>query len=406
MHEITPDSLATISWNLRWQSDEARHEERFLARRVNFWRDIFPKGMSEALMGAKQGDVVGLDYAPGQALPRRSERRVLELERRQLRRISVAGRSIPLLEGRFYPRRLILGEAGILPEDFRPFRLLQLEEKRATADLNHPLAGRGCRLEAEIINAQPKRSDTGGQCYDWVEAVVDWGPGMQARSNGAPTVFQPEYPLPRADEAPDTAFYSQPRMVNHVDAQAREHLATACAGFLQPGMRVLDLMSSVQSHLPAELPEGVRVAGLGLNMQELEANPRLDERHVQDLNAQPGLPFEDGGFDLVLCSLSVEYLTDPLAVFAEVRRVLAPGGRFVLSFSDRWFPTKVAGAWPDLHPFERMGQVLHWLLETGGYEDLHTVSIRNWWRPFDDAYYGQLHASDPVFIVDARRAAS
>ena len=52
---------------------------------------------------------------------------------------------------------------------------------------------------------------------------------------------------------------------------------------MRPGCRLLDLMSSWVSHLPEEVVYR-RVAGLGMNAAELEANPRLDERRVQDLN--------------------------------------------------------------------------------------------------------------------------
>jgi len=54
-------------------------------------------------------------------------------------------------------------------------------------------------------------------------------------------------------------------------------------------MRVLDLMASLDSRLPQTMA-GLDVAGLGMNTEELAANPRLSERVVQDLNACPVLP--------------------------------------------------------------------------------------------------------------------
>ena len=44
--------------------------------------------------------------------------------------------------------------------------------------------------------------------------------------------------------------------------------------------------------------------------------------------------------------MSVDYLTRPLEVFAEMRRVLKPGGLAVMSFSNRCFPTKGEPGWP------------------------------------------------------------
>jgi SAM-dependent methyltransferase len=78
---------------------------------------------------------------------------------------------------------------------------------------------------------------------------------------------------------------------------------------------------------------------------------------AHDLNPDPGLPFADASFDAAVCSVSVEYLTDPLAVFSEVWRALKPGEVFINSFSNRWFPPKAINLWIDLHEFERMGLV-------------------------------------------------
>ncbi len=70
-----------------------------------------------------------------------------------------------------------------------------------------------------------------------------------------------------------------------------------------------------------------------------------DERVVHDLNADPTLPFADESFDDVVCCVSVDYLTRPVEVFADVARVLRPGGRFVTTFSNRCFPTKAIRGW-------------------------------------------------------------
>ncbi len=89
----------------------------------------------------------------------------------------------------------------------------------------------------------------------------------------------------------------------------------------------------------------VEVVGHGMNAAELAANPRLDRWFVQDLNRDPVLPLPDGAFDAALCCVGVQYLQRPVAVFAEVRRVLAPGAPFVVSFSNRCFPTKAVAIW-------------------------------------------------------------
>lgn len=163
-------------------------------------------------------------------------------------------------------------------------------------------------------------------------------------------------------------------------------------------MEVLDLMSSWQSHLPDRI-NLKRLAGLGLNDRELKQNSRLSEHVVQDLNLSPKLPFESNSFDVAVCSVSVEYLVNPLAVFEEAARVLRNDGYFIVTFSNRWFPAKAIKIWKELHEFERMGMVLEYFIRSGGFKDLQTYSFRGLPRPHDDKYFPDLRYSDPVYAV-------
>ena len=156
-------------------------------------------------------------------------------------------------------------------------------------------------------------------------------------------------PLPpqafdRVDDTDDAHFYAAPRLVHHIDDGARAAVTALYRELVSEGADVLDLMSSWVSHLPGDV-EYARVVGLGMNAAELDANPPLTERRVQNLNADPALPYADGAFDAALCCVSVQYLTRPAAVFSEVGRVLRPGAPFVVTFSNRCFPTKAVAAW-------------------------------------------------------------
>jgi SAM-dependent methyltransferase len=135
-----------------------------------------------------------------------------------------------------------------------------------------------------------------------------------------------------------------------------------------------------------------------MNQTELDANPRLSERVVQDLNLNAVLLWPDAQFDVVLCTASIEYLLDPAAVLAQVWRVLKPGGVFVVTFSDRWFPTKAIQVWSELHPFERLGLVLA-LLRDAGFSGLHSETRRGLKRPEDDKYIENRLYSDPLFAA-------
>ena len=69
---------------------------------------------------------------------------------------------------------------------------------------------------------------------------------------------------------------------------------------------------------------------------------------------EPALPFADRRFDCVTIAVSVQYLTQPVAVFAEIGRVLRPGGRAVVAMSHRCFPTKAVRAFHLLSAAERI----------------------------------------------------
>ena len=157
----------------------------------------------------------------------------------------------------------------------------------------------------------------------------------------------PQLAFDKADRSPDLAFYSQPRFVRHIDDGAVAAVTRLYAELLPPGGDVLDLMSSWVSHLPPEA-RYASVVGHGMNAAELGANPVQSRWFVQDLNEKLVLDLASQSFDACCLCASVQYLQRPVAVFAEVFRVLRPGGVFVVSFSNRCFPTKAVAIWQAL----------------------------------------------------------
>ena len=153
-------------------------------------------------------------------------------------------------------------------------------------------------------------------------------------------VFPPGF-FDRADLSPDHFFYSPPRLVTHIDDQAIAAVGTLYRELGLTG-EVLDLMSSWISHF-SEPP--IRLVALGMNEVELAANPQAHEWLIHDLNDTPRLPLEDDSFDAATCCVSVDYLTKPVVVFTDVARVLRPGGLFVVTFSNRYFPSKAIRGW-------------------------------------------------------------
>ncbi|MCY7345574.1 MAG: methyltransferase domain-containing protein [Pyrinomonadaceae bacterium] len=147
----------------------------------------------------------------------------------------------------------------------------------------------------------------------------------------------------RQDESADERFYDFPRFVTHIDDSAVEAVTELYREFFAGGA-ILDLMSSWVSHLPPEKSFS-RVAGLGMNAAELNANPRLTESIVQSLNANSILPFGNDEFDGAAICVSVQYLIQPIEVFREIARVLKNNAPLVVTFSNRCFPTKAVYAW-------------------------------------------------------------
>lgn len=197
--------------------------------------------------------------------------------------------------------------------------------------------------------------------------------------------FPPEY-FDKVDPSDDAIFYGIPRMVVHIDDAAIETLTALYDELLDDNAVVLDLMSSWRSHLPPEKPLA-RVIGHGMNSAEMKANLQLDDHFVQNLNFEQELPFEPDTFDAVLCAVSVQYMQFPLEVFGDVYRVLKPGGVFILSFSNRCFPSKAISAWTYSGDADHISLVNSYFTLSAKWDDVH-VRIKP-----------PAAAADPLFML-------
>ena len=208
----------------------------------------------------------------------------------------------------------------------------------------------------------------------------------------------------RADEGDDREFYATDRFVSHLD-QAALHTVEQVIDQLVTEERpdLLDLMASWDSHLTERLRAGNTV-GLGLNPRELGANPGLDEWVVHDLNADPRLPFPDAGFDAVVNTVSVDYMTRPFEVFREVARVLRPGGLFLVLFSNRMFPEKAVKVWRESSDRERILLVQDFFDSVSEFGPARSFAVQGQPRPSDDRYARAGLPSDPVYAVWAERS--
>ena len=405
MHEYSPlDDLAgkpaqgsgssapeALGISLRWRSGGVDHCDCRVVPRPD--PQSQSPGLRQLFGTSAGGPPLTKAIGPGELLPVWNEDLLLGIPGGFFRRTR-AGVIVQPRSGRFYPGHFLAGAPGV-PEGSAAFRIAAIRPDGVmTVDFNHPLAGIDLELELRLVNRDPPGSPPG----DLGRAAVMNGPGMQARWRDRPTDFLAREALARADESADSAFYAFPRMVQHLDDTALERIRHLHRRLLPKGASILDLMSSWTSHLDPELAPQ-RVAGLGMNPDELAANPALTERVVHDLNTDPRLPWPEASFDAVTCTVSVEYLTSPVEVFREILRVLRPGGRFVVTFSNRWFPPKAIAVWAELHEFERMGLVLELFFRAGGFTGLGTCSLRGLPRPTGDQYADRLATSDPVYAV-------
>ncbi len=197
----------------------------------------------------------------------------------------------------------------------------------------------------------------------------------------------------RQDESPDSEFYQTPRLVAHIDDPAIAALGAFLRPLIPDGADVLDLMSAFLTHLPPDVRARCRtVTGLGMSDAEMAANAQLTGHVVHSLNDDPTLPFGDAAFDAALCTVSVQYLLHPVEVFAEVARALRPGAPFVVSFSNRCFPTKATTLWLNTGDAQHAALVRLYFERSGGWADIEAVDI----SPAPGR-------SDPLYVVWARK---
>jgi SAM-dependent methyltransferase len=160
-----------------------------------------------------------------------------------------------------------------------------------------------------------------------------------------------------------------------------EPYADELAGRLasMPAHRVLEIAAGtgvVTRKLAAVLPADTAITATDLSPSMLARAAAVGtSRPVTWRQADAmSLPFGNATFDVVVCQFGVMFFPDRARAFAEVRRVLEPGGVFLFSVWDRIedneftdvLETALASAFPD-DPPRFMSRVPH------GYHDVATI---------------------------------
>jgi ubiquinone/menaquinone biosynthesis C-methylase UbiE len=185
------------------------------------------------------------------------------------------------------------------------------------------------------------------------------------------------------------AYYARPAMIDLAgDVEGRRMLDAGCGS----GPLFEDLRS-----------RGAHVSGFDASPAMLElARQRLGadaDLRVADLS-QP-LPYADATFDDVVCSLVLHYLRDWTAPLAELRRILKPGGRLLLSVNH---PRILESSDPDADYFSVTQYSDEYLF------DGRPAVLTYWHRPlhamsdaFTEAGFRIAVISEPPFSPDTPR---
>ena len=182
-------------------------------------------------------------------------------------------------------------------------------------------------------------------------------------------------------------------MVVHIDEGAIAAVSKLFKDLIPPESAVLDLMCSWRSHWPQGHPKS-RLVGLGLNAAEMEDNPDLDDYVVHNVNTDPALPFAGEIFDATVITVSPQYLTRPVETFQHVNRVLKPGGIFIVTFSNRMFPTKAVRIWRTSSDQGHMDLVTSYMEGAGNFDDIKAGFVNAEQSP----------PADPIFAVVSRKS--
>lgn len=163
------------------------------------------------------------------------------------------------------------------------------------------------------------------------------------------------------------------------------------------GRRVLDAACGPGLYAEALVRAGAHVDGFDASRSMVDlARQRLGSRATITLaRLDRPLPYADGMFDLAVCALAIHYVADRPAAFAELHRVLRPGGALVVSTqhpTTDWLRT--GGSYVD-----RVLETDLWDTEDG------PVPMRFWREPLSDLCAGATGAGFLIERLDEPRPA-
>jgi SAM-dependent methyltransferase len=149
----------------------------------------------------------------------------------------------------------------------------------------------------------------------------------------------------------------------YADVPTREQLLEqAIAAYLRPSDTLLDAGCGDTLALLAEYGQRAAFA-VGIDVvRPSQAPPRGVAVTMGDLSA---LPFQQGTFDLIVSRSVMEHLEHPAAIFAELRRVLKPGGHFIFTTPNKYYYSSIVAR---MIPFRWKDYYMHRVFGEEGYD--------------------------------------
>ena len=395
----TANAPQALTVRLHWQGQDCSFSDAchlpFPRHGATGWPEILARPLKQAFTGKAQS----LELEPGTLLPAWQADWVREIPTSDFSNLCATRHGARPALGRYYPRECYGQIGNDIPADAWG-RVIQLEPDRILADFNHPLSDRPLRLELQPGSMPASALASPRSLWHWLHLP---GPGIQDRLPTTETDFWNDQPYQRRNTGNDADFFRKPSLTPFWDRTALTEVSRLYHQMIRPGSRVLDLMAGVHSPLQEAGIEGLEIHCAGLNAIELEHNPVCRHRRVLDVNRIHSLPWPDRSFDALLIHAAIEYVCNPEQLFDEIHRILKPGGRLIISFSDHFLREKVIRIWEQLTLYERPGLVLAWLRRQGGFANFASYSLCGRARPADDPRYGQRKDSYPVIAVWADR---